>query len=93
MPPAEAMPASASVAEALQELARDKEVALAMIDQAGEEALANQEVATPWEPGRPRLLGRQLLLMVGHLAQHKAQLFYYLKLMGKEVDTMHLWGV
>ena len=31
--------------------------------------------------------------MVEHLATHKAQLFYYLKLQGKDVDTMHLWGM
>jgi hypothetical protein len=31
--------------------------------------------------------------MVGHLNQHKGQLFYYLKLQGKDVNTMHLWGM
>jgi hypothetical protein len=31
--------------------------------------------------------------MVGHLAQHKGQLFYYLKLQGKPVNTAHLWGM
>jgi len=31
--------------------------------------------------------------MIGHLATHKAQLFYYLKLQGKPVNTGHLWGV
>ena len=31
--------------------------------------------------------------MVGHLANHKAQLFYYLKLLGKDVNTMHLYGM
>ncbi|MDE0394080.1 MAG: hypothetical protein OYK82_04805, partial [Gammaproteobacteria bacterium] len=29
--------------------------------------------------------------MIWHLAQHKGQLFYYLKLQGKPVNTMHLW--
>jgi len=31
--------------------------------------------------------------MVNHLNQHKGQLFYYLKLQGKAVNTMHLWGI
>ena len=31
--------------------------------------------------------------MAEHLAQHKAQLFYYLKLQGKDVNTMHLYGM
>jgi hypothetical protein len=31
--------------------------------------------------------------MIGHLAQHKAQLFYYLKLQGKPVHTGHLYGM
>ena len=29
--------------------------------------------------------------MIWHLGQHKAQLFYYLKLQGKNVNTMNLW--
>jgi hypothetical protein len=28
-----------------------------------------------------------------HLAQHKGQLFYYLKLQGKPVNTTDLWGM
>jgi len=31
--------------------------------------------------------------MSQHLGIHKAQLFYYLKLMDQKVDTMTLWGV
>jgi hypothetical protein len=31
--------------------------------------------------------------MVDHLFCHKNQLFYYLKLMGKPVDTGSLWGM
>jgi hypothetical protein len=30
--------------------------------------------------------------MIRHLAQHKGQLFYYLKLMGRDVDSSDLWG-
>ncbi len=30
--------------------------------------------------------------MIEHLKQHKGQLFYYLKLQGKPVNTSDLWG-
>jgi len=39
------------------------------------------------------ILGHRLLHMVDHLALHKAQLYYYLKLQGKSVNTDTLWGL
>ncbi len=91
LPPAEKLPAIDSVAEAKRLLAEDKAIALAMIEQSGEEDLANRKVSAPWDP-REMALGRQLLQMIAHLEQHKAQLFYYLKLQGKPVNTGHLWA-
>jgi len=38
-------------------------------------------------------LGKHLLQMVQHLVQHKTQLYYYLKLMGRPVNTGHLYGM
>lgn len=90
--PKEGMPAVASVAEAKEGLAKDKTLVLAMIDKAGEEDLATKPAPAPWNPA-PWNLGRQVLSMIGHLNQHKGQLFYYLKLQGKPVNTMHLWGI
>jgi uncharacterized damage-inducible protein DinB len=92
LPPAEKMPSAESVAQIKEMLAADKQVALDMVDQAGEEDLHSRVVSAPWDPTE-RPLGTQLLMMVGHLAQHKAQLFYYLKLQGKPVNTAHLWGM
>lgn len=92
LPPAEKLPTSKSVHEARQELQADKQLAMQMIQQAGEKDLATRRVAAPWDP-RERELGAQLLEMVGHLGQHKAQLFYYLKLQGKPVHTGHLYGM
>jgi hypothetical protein len=92
LPPVEKLKSVKSVDEALEGLAKDKKTALEMIDRAGEAALATQEVAAPWDP-TPRPLGRQFLHMVGHLGQHKGQLFYYLKLQGKPVHTGHLYGM
>jgi len=92
LPPAEKLPTVASVAEAKKLLAEDKKIALDMLKQAGENGLANTKVGAPWDSNEI-LLGPRLLQMVAHLAQHKAQLFYYLKLQGKPVNTAHLWGM
>jgi len=93
LPTAAQMPTIASVAEAAAGLAADWALARQMVEQAGEENLSTQETTAPWDPGNSRLLGHHLLQMVHHLEVHKAQLFYYLKLMGQKVDTRTLWGV
>jgi hypothetical protein len=91
-PPAEKMPTVESVADARRRLAEDKQIAVAMVSEAGEEDLANKMVPAPWEESPSKVLGYQFLYMITHLNQHKNQLFYYLKLQGKPVNTMHLWG-
>ena len=93
LPPAEALPTVESVAQARELLAADKKLALAMVAQAGENDLETRKLAAPWAPDHDAPLGRHLLDMVLHLQTHKAQLFYYLKLMGRDVNTMHLWGM
>jgi hypothetical protein len=92
LPTAARMPAAKSVRDVRARLAADKALALAMIAQAGEERLASERTTAPWDP-TPVFLGRRLLGMIGHLANHKAQLFYYLKLQGHDVHTMHLYGM
>jgi hypothetical protein len=92
--PPENMPTVSSVAEAKELLAADKAVALAMIGQTGDDGLANTLVPAPWDPtGTKIVLGVQILGMVGHLSQHKDQLFYYLKLQGHPVNTHSLYGM
>ena len=85
------MPTVGSVAEARKLLARDKQLALDMLAQCSEDDLANKPTPAPWDAVE-MVLGYRLLQMVGHLSQHKGQLFYYLKLQGKPVNTGHLWG-
>ena len=92
MPPAEKMPAVGTVAEAKHLLAKDKQLALDTLAQCDENTLDTRKVGAPWDP-RELILGNRLLQMVDHLSQHKAQLFYYLKLQGKPVNTGHLWGM
>jgi uncharacterized damage-inducible protein DinB len=91
LPPAEALPAVTTVRQALELLAADREVAVSAIRAAGEAELLGRTVAAPWG-GPPQPLCQQVLRMIAHLAQHKGQLFYYLKLMGKDVGTADLWA-
>lgn len=93
LPPAEAMAGVKSVKEAREKLAADRQTALDMVKQAGEDKLETHRVAAPWEPGCERTLGEQFLSMMMHLQTHKSQLYYYLKLMGRDVNTQHLWGM
>ncbi|RPJ43785.1 MAG: DinB family protein [Candidatus Latescibacterota bacterium] len=92
LPPAEKMPTVKSVAEAKRLLAEDKKLALEMLAQCSEKDLAERPAPAPWDTMQ-FTLGQRLLQMVDHLQAHKSQLFYYLKLQGKPVNTMHLWGV
>lgn len=90
---AESMPTVKTVAEARKKLAADKQVALDTIAKIGEQGLESTMAVAPWDPATQKSLGEHSLSMVGHLAQHKAQLFYYLKLQGKPVHTGNLWGM
>jgi uncharacterized damage-inducible protein DinB len=91
MPPPSALPSVGSVDEALGLLARDRELAIGCIDEAQEADLLGARFAAPW--GGPEFTQFQhLSLMIAHLGQHKGQLFYYLKLMGRDLNTADLWG-
>lgn len=81
-----------SVDEARRLLAEDKALTLRLIEETGEETLAERHMPAPWDP-TVRPLGQHLLSMIAHLAQHKGQLFYYLKLQGKPVTTWTLYGL
>ncbi len=91
VPASEALPSVASVAEARALLEQDRRLTLRCLGAVDEWALATPSPAPPWG-GPERPLFQQLLLMIAHLAQHKGQLFYYLKLMGRDVATADLWG-
>ena len=91
LPPAEKLPAVKSVGEAKILLSDDRETAFEMLSKCSEEQLATQTATAPWDPNK-MILGHRLLQMITHLTQHKTQLFYYLKLQGKPVNTGNLWG-
>ena len=90
LPPAEKLPALGSVAEAKKLLEEDRRVALDMVAKVSGDDLANKLISAPWSPVK-MVLGHYLLQMVDHLKSHRSQLFYYLKLQGKPVNTGDLW--
>ena len=92
LPPAEKMPTGKSVAEAKKLRAEDKKVSFDWLRTTSEDNLAHKKAPAPWDQSE-MILGHRLLQMIGHLSQHKAQLYYYLKLQGKPVNTGHLWGM
>lgn len=92
LPRAEKYPTATSLDSVRNLLAEDKELALRTIDEAGENRLAGEPSTAPWDP-RPLQLGHRVLQMVDHLSNHQSQLYYYLKLQGKPVNTMHLYGM
>lgn len=91
LPSAEKLPTLKSVSEAKKLLREDEQIALDMLDECDEEMLSNQISKAPWDSSE-MVLGHRLLQMVSHLSHHKSQLFYYLKLQGKKVNTSHLWS-
>ena len=92
LPPASAMPAVESVEQALELLAKDRAIAMKHLVAGIESRLLAERSAAPWG-GASITLFQHLYNMIGHLGQHKGQLFYYLKLMGQNVNTGDLWGM
>jgi hypothetical protein len=92
LPPAEKLPTVSSVREALELIEKDKQTALKYLTEAGEANLLTKKMTAPWG-GPEATLFQHLNTMIGHLSQHKTQLFYYLKLQAKDVNTSHLWGM
>lgn len=90
-PPAGQLHAVGSIDEALKLLALDKALALDTLSNCSEEDLESKPAPAPWDPARVNL-GMRMLQMIDHLNQHKAQLFYYLKMQGKPVNTFDLYG-
>ncbi len=91
MPPAEKMASVKSIDEALKMLAEDKALSMRLFSEVNEDRLGNERTAPPWG-GPERTLYQHCNEMIWHLGQHKGQLFYYLKLQGKDVNTMSLWA-
>ena len=92
MPTAEQLPTCGSVEEFTTAFEEDCALAFKMIEEASAEDLDQKMIQAPWNP-TDRSMGVQFQECILHLNSHKAQLFYYLKLQGQDVNTMHLWGL
>lgn len=91
LPPAEDLPFVESVDQAIKILEDDKTLTLTCISEVDEAELLSKRLVAPW--GKLEMsLFQHILMMIAHLGQHKGQLFYYLKLMGRDVDSSDLWG-
>ena len=91
-PPSYKLPSVNRVADARKLLANDKKLALKSLKKCSEEDLTRKYAPAPWTRN-PMILGQRLLHMIFHLNQHKGQLFYYLKLTGRQVSTCELYGM
>jgi uncharacterized damage-inducible protein DinB len=91
LPQAEDLPYVDNVEQAIKLLEDDQKLALSCISEVEEAELLSKRLVAPWG-GLEMSLFQHLLMMIAHLAQHKGQLFYYLKLLGKDVDSSDLWG-
>ncbi len=92
LPPAEVFPTVASVAEAKRMLEEDRKLAATQLAELSDDDFSNKIVTAPWDP-RPLPLWNQLLMSVEHQISHKTTLFGYLKLLGVDVNTGHLYGM
>lgn len=91
IPPPEKLPCVESVDQALRLLEEDRKLTLNCISEVKETELITKRIIAPWG-GPEQTLFQNLQLMIDHLVQHKGQLFYYLKLMSKDVNSTDLWG-
>ncbi len=91
VPPAEVLTSVESVSQALELLSVDRNLTMNCIAEVEENKLLSVRLIAPWG-GSELSLFQHLTLMIAHLNQHKGQLFYYLKLMGKDLNTTDLWG-
>jgi uncharacterized damage-inducible protein DinB len=89
---ADALPTVTSVAEARRKIEADRQLAADILAGVSDEDLEMRPSPVYWDP-REVSLGQRISEMVDHLVQHKGQLFYYLKLMGRDVNTSLLWGM
>ncbi len=73
-----------------RELSRGWDEAKAALSGLSQADFQVRMVAVPWGPPMP--LWRTCLAMAEHWANHKYQLFFYLKLLGQPVNTMTLYA-
>jgi hypothetical protein len=82
---------SCSPQEALDKLEKDKQILRHVLEGMSEEDFTDKLVSVPW--GVRAKMERMAIGFLGHLNNHKMQLFTYLKLLGLPVNTQTLYGM
>jgi hypothetical protein len=91
-PSVEELPRVKSVEAAIELLKEDKKLTINCLKEVDEARLLSEHLKAPWG-GEVLPLFHHLLQMIVHLVHHKGQLYYYIKLMGKNVSSNDLWEV
>ena len=92
LPPAEKLPKSNSVEEAVKEFDQDWELLKEEFGKISDEKFNKNKINVPWMP-YPMSLVEYLMQAHEHLSNHRMQLFIWLKLSGEKLNTGHLYGM
>lgn len=90
--PGDEYPSISSVAEAIEKLEASRALTKRLLAELPEDDYSTRTVVAPWDRVAFPLPGH-LFGAVMHQVTHKTQLFFYLKLLGVNVDTRHLYGM
>lgn len=92
LPPAEKMPKSNSVEEALKEIDGDWALLGQEFEKITDGEFNGNKINVPWMP-YPMTLLEYMMQAMEHLSNHRMQLFIWLKLSGEKLHTGHLYGM
>lgn len=92
LPPAEKMPKSNSVEEALKEIDDDWELLKQEMEKITDGEFTGNKLDVPWMP-YPVTIEGYMMQAMEHLSNHRMQLFTWLKLSGEKLHTGHLYGM
>jgi uncharacterized damage-inducible protein DinB len=92
LPPAEKLPKSNSVEEAVKEMDQDWELLKEELGKISDEKFNETKINVPWMP-YPMTLLEYMMQAMEHLSNHRMQLFIWLKLSGEPLNTGHLYGM
>jgi len=92
LPPAEKLPKSNSIEEAMNEIDQDWELLKEELGKISDEIFNEKKINVPWVPF-PMTLLEYMMQAMEHVSNHRMQLFIWLKLSGEKLNTGHLYGM
>ena len=90
--PAEKIPKSNSIEEALKEIDDDWELLKLEMEKITDGEFNANKIDVPWMPF-PMTIVEYMMQTMEHLSNHRMQLFIWLKLAGEKLHTGHLYGM